>query len=44
LLIGSSDYSSGPTEPFPGLIDEVADYNRVLSATEIQLHYTSGSQ
>ena len=44
LLIGSSDYGSGPTEPFPGLIDEVAVYNRVLSATEVQLHYDSGRQ
>jgi hypothetical protein len=25
-----------------GLIDEVAVYNRALSATEVQLHYTSG--
>jgi large repetitive protein len=44
LLIGSSDYGSGPTEPFPGFIDEVAVYNKVLSATEIQLHYDSGRQ
>ena len=44
LLIGATDYGSGPTEAFPGLIDDVAVYNRTLSATEVQLHYDSGRQ
>jgi Concanavalin A-like lectin/glucanases superfamily len=29
---------------FNGTIDDVAVYNRALSATEVQLHYDSGRQ
>jgi hypothetical protein len=39
IIIGSYD---GSTDFFEGLIDEVAIYNRALSAEEIQQHYQNG--
>jgi hypothetical protein len=40
-----AEYANGTRASFfPGLIDDVAVYNRALSATEIQLHYDSGRQ
>jgi Concanavalin A-like lectin/glucanases superfamily len=40
-----TQYDTGTrTCMFPGLIDEVAYYNRALSATEVKLHYDSGRQ
>ncbi|MDI6603477.1 MAG: LamG domain-containing protein, partial [Patescibacteria group bacterium] len=39
IVIGNHEW--GPN--FPGLIDEVAIYNRALSASEIQQHYEAGS-
>jgi Concanavalin A-like lectin/glucanases superfamily/Camelysin metallo-endopeptidase len=44
-VIGAYQPGAGSYQMFlPGLIDDVAVYNRVLSATEIQLHYDSGRQ
>jgi trimeric autotransporter adhesin len=44
LAIGGSVYSGGPADWFGGRIDDVALYNRALTATEVQLHYDSGRQ
>jgi concanavalin A-like lectin/glucanase superfamily protein len=48
LYIGSGATGSGTAGPagyfWGGIIDDVALYNRALSATEVQLHYTSGSK
>jgi uncharacterized protein (TIGR03437 family) len=41
LMIGKREHSSIPG-PFSGLIDEVALYNRALSASEIQSIYNAG--
>ncbi len=43
LWIGRQ-FSSSSTFHFPGLIDEVALYDRALSADEIQLHYLAATQ
>jgi hypothetical protein len=43
LIVGSGWSGSNPLGfPFDGLIDEVAIYNRSLSAQEIEEHYTRG--
>jgi hypothetical protein len=42
LLIGGSDYGSGLTEPFPGVVDDVAVYNSALTAAKIRTHYNAG--
>jgi Concanavalin A-like lectin/glucanases superfamily len=40
-----AEYSGGTRVAFfPGQIDDVALYNKALSATEVQLHYDSGRQ
>jgi Concanavalin A-like lectin/glucanases superfamily len=40
-----TEYANGTRSAFfAGIIDDVAVYNRALSATEIQLHYDSGRQ
>jgi hypothetical protein len=44
LGIGTSVYNSGPGDRFGGVVDDVAVYNRALSAPEVQLHYDSGRQ
>ncbi|MGH9843137.1 MAG: LamG-like jellyroll fold domain-containing protein [Blastocatellia bacterium] len=41
LMIGKREYNSIPG-PFPGVIDEVALYNRALSASEIQSIFNAG--
>jgi cysteine-rich repeat protein len=38
----AGSFASGTAWPFNGLIDEVAIYNRSLTATEIQQHYQKG--
>jgi hyaluronoglucosaminidase len=43
LWIGRQ-FSSSSTFHFPGLIDEVALYDRALTADEIQLHYLGATQ
>jgi hypothetical protein len=44
-VIGAYQPGAGSYQMFlPGLIDDVAVYNRALSATEVQLHYDSGRQ
>jgi Concanavalin A-like lectin/glucanases superfamily len=45
--IGAGQYPTGGVhwqDFFQGQIDDVAVYTRVLSATEVQLHYDSGRQ
>jgi large repetitive protein len=42
LLIGVSDYGSGATEPYPGVVDDVAVYNSALTAAKIRTHYNTG--
>jgi hypothetical protein len=40
-----AEYANGTQGAFfPGVIDDVAVYNRALTATEVQLHYDSGRQ
>jgi hypothetical protein len=40
FTVGAQSGGAG-TNPFPGLIDEVAIYNRALSATEVSAHYAA---
>jgi hypothetical protein len=42
INIGRLNFSASDQKLFKGLIDEVAIYDRVLDATEIQQHYTAG--
>jgi hypothetical protein len=42
LAIG--EILEAPGRYWDGLIDEVAIYNKALSASEVQLHYDSGRQ
>ena len=44
LYIGANRYPGGPGDYFDGVIDDVAVYNRALTAAEVQLHYDSGRQ
>jgi hypothetical protein len=42
FTINSIGILSGPSSYFPGSVDEVAIYERALTAAEIQAHYNSG--
>jgi hypothetical protein len=42
--MGANVYNGGPGDRFGGVVDDVAVYNRALSAPEVQLHYDSGRQ
>ena len=42
LYIGSTMYFGRPVHPFGGLIDELAVYDRVLTADEIRGRYEAG--
>jgi hypothetical protein len=44
LGMGTNVYSGGAGDRFGGVLDDVAVYNRALSAAEVQLHYDSGRQ
>ncbi len=43
MLIGADADSGSPTSFFPGLIDELTLYNRVLTSTEIQAVFGAGT-
>jgi Concanavalin A-like lectin/glucanases superfamily len=44
LGMGANRYAAGPGDYFGGVLDDVAVYDRALSAAEVQLHYDSGRQ